>query len=79
MKDFAVSFYLRQNWKDPRLAFEDRYPHIQDVKMADLAWEKIWVPDVFFRNEKKASYHRVTTHNRLLKLNSTGFLWYVTK
>ena len=39
----------------------------------------IFIPDTFFRNEKRAAFHSVTVPNRLLKLNSTGHLWYVTK
>ena len=47
--------------------------------MADGTWTKIWTPDVFFRNEKKAAFHHVTTPNRLMFLRSTGKIWYVIK
>jgi len=42
-------------------------------------WTQIWTPDTFFRNEKKAHFHEVTVSNRLLRLDHTGYLWYVTK
>ena len=73
--------YLRQNWKDPRLAFDPTrlQENLTSMRLGDKRWENIWVPDVFFRNEKKAMYHSVTVDNRLLKLNSSGYLWYVTK
>jgi len=38
-----------------------------------------WIPDTYFRNEKRAAFHRVTMRNRMLKLNSTGHLWYVSR
>jgi cation transporter family protein len=75
--DYSVNFYFRQNWHDRRLAF--RHEHLKQIKMASGAWDRIWVPDTFFRNEKKAHFHEVTVSNRLLRLNYTGWVWYVTK
>ena len=73
--DYSVSMYLRQSWKDPRLAFDPIDGKIDTIRLHDDSWNRIWMPDVFFRNEKRASYHAITVPNRLLKLNSTGFLW----
>ncbi len=72
--------YLRQQWKDDRLQFDkaDNEGNSK-MKLGDGMWKKIWVPDVFFRNEKKADFHEVTTPNRLLNLHSDGTLWYVSK
>ena len=74
--------YLRQKWVDPRLQFEPFYINktlYKKIKLADGAWKKIWTPDVFFRNEKQASFHSVTTPNRLIFLHSNGTVWYVSK
>ena len=72
--------YLRQEWRDPRLAFDPSLNGgITKIKLEDNKWEDIWTPDTFFRNEKTGQFHIVSTPNRLLRLNSTGFLWYVTK
>ncbi|XP_013386521.1 glycine receptor subunit alpha-2-like [Lingula anatina] len=49
------------------------------IKLEDGMWNKIWVPDVFFRNEKRADFHSVTVPQRLLRLYSDGRLWYVSK
>ena len=76
-QDYSISFYLRQAWNDPRLQFKDNV--ISTMKLPEFAWEKIWVPDVFFRNEKSAAFHSVTTSNRLLRLSANGDLWYVIK
>ena len=78
-QDYSISFYLRQAWNDPRLRFEPIDGTVEEVKLPDGSWDNIWVPDVFFRNEKKASYHSITTNNRLLRLKKNGDLWYVTK
>jgi len=74
-----MSFYLRQQWRDPRLQYTPKSEKLKVIKMEDGSWTRIWIPDTFFRNEKKAAFHDITVYNRLLRLNCTGFLWYVTK
>ena len=76
-----MSIYLRQQWYDRRLRFDPvtENRNRSKVKLADLMWTHIWTPDVFFRNEKKANFHVVTTPNRLVFLFDDGRLWYVTK
>ena len=69
--------YLRQQWRDPRLAFEKLGKKIVTVKLDN--WTTIWIPDTFLRNEKAAKFHRVTVENRMLQLDADGRLWYVTK
>ena len=73
--------YLRQQWKDPRLEVNPQSLEIpmEKVRLGDGRWTQIWVPDTFFRNEKRAEFHHVTVNNRLLTLTSKGVLWYVTK
>jgi len=72
--------YLRQQWNDTRLAFDPaRNNNSSKLKLGDNGWQKIWVPDVFFCNEKTASFHHVTTPNRLVFIHDNGRVWYVTK
>ena len=33
---------------------------------------KIWKPDVFFSNEKRAEFHSITTENKLLRIDHEG-------
>ena len=77
-QDYSVSMYLRQSWRDPRLAFKP-FRNKEDMRLGDKSWDIIWIPDTFLRNEKGASFHEVTVENRMLKLKATGDLWYVTK
>ena len=78
-QDYAVSMYLRQAWQDKRLEFEPINNKIRKIRLGEDSWNQLWVPDTFFRNEKGANFHTVTVKNRLLTLNASGFLWYVTK
>jgi hypothetical protein len=75
--------YVRQQWCDRRLAFKPtgggRRGTNQQVRLGDDNWNRIWLPDTFFRNEKRATFHEVTVDNRLLRLNASGCLWYVIK
>ncbi|KAK2162589.1 hypothetical protein LSH36_95g00041, partial [Paralvinella palmiformis] len=83
-KDYAVSFYLREAWRDARLSFEpfqygNTEKKVTKIKLGVGRWDEIWTPDIFFRNEKNAYFHRVTVSNRMLTLDHLGNLWYVTK
>ena len=75
-----VSMYLRQSWTDPRLKFNaSENGNLDVIRLSTDSINHIWVPDIFFRNEKRAAFHEVTVSNRLLRLSSSGALWYVTK
>ena len=78
-QDYSVSMYLRQQWHDPRLAFEQYNVSYAKIRMGDGGWNDIWIPDTFLRNEKGASFHSVTVENRMLEVKSSGLIWYVTK
>uniref|UniRef100_A0A1I8IW54 Neur_chan_LBD domain-containing protein n=1 Tax=Macrostomum lignano TaxID=282301 RepID=A0A1I8IW54_9PLAT len=78
--DYEINLYLREQWWDPRLAFnETQLCGVEFMKLPDRAWDKIWVPDVFFRNEKKAAFHEVTLPNRLMRLYPNGTVYYAAK
>jgi len=79
LQDYRVSMYLRQSWYDRRLQFRPYHSKMINVRLGEDHWNKIWIPDTFFRNEKQAQFHEVTVNNRLMRLNTTGFVWYVTK
>jgi len=79
-QDYQVSMYLRQAWRDPRLAFKALGNKIVQINLgAGGEWNNIWIPDTFLRNEKRAKFHGVTVENRMLKLEASGDLWYVIK
>lgn len=76
--DYSIGMYFRQNWSDPRLAHTPIDLKTNNTHMAD-AWKTIWVPDTFFRNEKRSVFHRVTVENRMTKIYPNGVVWYVMK
>jgi len=75
MQEATVTMYLRQAWNDPRLQFEG----LEQSAIRIYAWDKIWVPDTFFRQDLCSFVHEQTVPNRLLRLNESGHVWYVVK
>lgn len=71
----TVTMYLRQSWNDPRLAFNSSKISAFRVYL----WDKIWVPDTFFRHDLYSFVHEQTVPNKFMRLNSTGDVWYVVK
>ncbi|XP_042862862.1 gamma-aminobutyric acid receptor subunit beta-like isoform X15 [Penaeus japonicus] len=71
LMDFTMDFYFRQSWTDPRLDFST-HKGLEEIQVSTDYTEKIWVPDTFFPNEKRAYYHTLTTPNELLRISSNG-------
>jgi len=80
VQDYSMSMYLRQQWIDSRLSFDRAANHNSTMlKLEDNTWNRIWIPEVVFRNEKTATFHDVTTANRMMRLHDDGTVWYVFK
>ena len=37
--------------------------------------KKLWLPDLFFANEKKANFHKVTQDNKLVRIYKNGDIY----
>ncbi|NXH15507.1 GLRA4 protein, partial [Bucco capensis] len=72
--DYRVNIFLRQQWNDPRLAYHE-YPD-DSLDLDPSMLDSIWKPDLFFANEKGASFHEVTTDNKLLRIFKNGNVLY---
>lgn len=69
-----MDIYLRQFWNDPRTRYEnDTIPYIS---VTARALSDIWVPDLYFVNEKSGSFHQVTMPNRLVRVYPSGDVVY---
>ena len=71
--------YLRQRWRDPRLAYEHLDDRRASMHLPDGSWDRIWIPDTFFPNEKGADFHTVTINNRYIRLHLDGSILYSTR
>ncbi|XP_077983267.1 glycine receptor subunit alpha-2-like [Glandiceps talaboti] len=70
--DYGATFFMRQRWNDPRLSFNGTTTIALNNKLLD----KIWVPDLYFINEKDGKFHSITVDNKLLRISPNGDVLY---
>ena len=70
-----MSMFLRQRWHDHRLKYE-KIPGISHLELDTKVIKNVWVPDLFFNNEKKANIHHVTVPNMLMHIYPDGDVVY---
>ncbi|XP_046363555.2 glycine receptor subunit alpha-2-like [Haliotis rufescens] len=73
LKEFSASFLLRQEWRDPRLKYDDLN---RSIVISEKRLDSLWVPDLYFPNSKRASRHEITTPNVLILLSPDGTILY---
>ncbi|XP_076314620.1 gamma-aminobutyric acid receptor subunit alpha-6-like [Tachypleus tridentatus] len=74
--DYTLDIYLRQSWLDHRLNLAIfGVNHTVTMSGKDII-SRMWKPDLFFRNVKKAALHFVTVPNMLLKISPEGVVLY---
>ena len=71
-----MDLYFQQKWVDERLVFDEQD---RPVILAPKQIEKIWVPDLFFPNEKKAEIHNVMLANQVVKIFPNGTVLYSSR
>ncbi|KAG9509853.1 Glutamate-gated chloride channel, partial [Fragariocoptes setiger] len=76
--EYSVQLSLRQEWVDERLAFhrlqEYKNKNINSITLTEQ--ERLWKPDLFFRNEKDGHFHKIIMPNVLLRINGDGSVLY---
>ncbi|CAG5098801.1 Oidioi.mRNA.OKI2018_I69.XSR.g15989.t1.cds [Oikopleura dioica] len=78
--DFGLTFIMRLRWQDPRMMFPDitneKTYNNRTILTMDLKFlDELWVPDVFFANEKSANVHQITSDNKRLRIDSAGYIY----
>ncbi|XP_053400592.1 glycine receptor subunit alpha-2-like [Mercenaria mercenaria] len=76
--DYSLDIFLRQKWEDKRLKYENM-TDLEWLEMDNKMMDKVWVPDTYFSNEKKASVHDVTVPNRMMHLYKNGTVLYSSR
>ncbi|KAL3317321.1 hypothetical protein Ciccas_004031 [Cichlidogyrus casuarinus] len=75
--DYFIDAYLRMRWVDPRLTWNND-SGIEQVVSPQLK-DKVWLPDLFFRNGKKGYLHTISQPNYLMRLMHNGTLTFSQK
>jgi len=78
LQEYSVQLSLRQEWTDDRLAFGkmDQYKSYGLNSITLTEQERIWKPDLFFRNEKEGHFHKIIMPNVLLRIKGEGQVLY---
>ena len=80
--EFKLTIYLRQLWRDKRLAYNSSIFHNSDLGYLPLPaalGDKIWIPDTYFPGEKEAIRHEVSVRNQGFGLYPNGTVFYSTR
>lgn len=72
--DFTMNFFLRQRWRDARLAHNSS--GVPVLELYRKALEEVWVPDIYFVNEKNAHFHYVSVPNKMFNVFPDGKVSY---
>lgn len=78
LMEYSVQLTLRQEWVDERLAFNkmSSYKGYNVPSITLTEQERLWKPDLFFRNEKEGHFHKIIMPNVLLRINGDGLILY---
>ncbi|CAH1244470.1 GLRA3 [Branchiostoma lanceolatum] len=74
--DYTVMLFLRQRWNDPRFVYND---YNDSITLYEKVLDKIWVPDIYFVNEKGAPFESTSGHSTLLRIHPNGDVLYSAK
>ncbi|XP_077982469.1 glycine receptor subunit alpha-2-like isoform X2 [Glandiceps talaboti] len=68
--DYNLMVFIRQRWNDPRLQYNGTSG--RSLSVSPSLANKIWVPDMFFINEKSGKLHDLTVKNEALRIYPRG-------
>ncbi|CAG5120049.1 unnamed protein product, partial [Candidula unifasciata] len=82
--DFTVGILLHLRWEDKRIYHDKAAQYFNASKLGSLDFDsenikKVWVPDIFFPNEKKGSFHVIMTQNQMMRLYKGGTMLYISR
>ena len=67
-KEFRVDLYLRQNWEDGRLGWDESDYDVDKIVLTKAEEDNSWKPDTFFYEARR----REETRTSFLRISSTG-------
>lgn len=70
---------LHLTWNDNRLAKKFESFNVDFVELGAQKMTNFWVPDIFFPNEKRAAFHNVMSHNKMIRLHRNQSVHFITR
>ncbi|XP_045110005.1 glutamate-gated chloride channel-like isoform X2 [Portunus trituberculatus] len=72
--EYSVQLTFREEWNDDRLKFDDLEGRIKYLTLTEPS--KVWMPDLFFKNEKLGHFHDIILPNVYLRIFPNGGVLY---
>ncbi|XP_063853885.1 glutamate-gated chloride channel-like isoform X5 [Scylla paramamosain] len=72
--EYSVQLTFREEWNDERLKFDDLDGRIKYLTLTEPS--KVWMPDLFFKNEKLGHFHNIILPNVYLRIFPNGGVLY---
>ncbi|KAI0216798.1 Glycine receptor subunit alpha-2 [Lamellibrachia satsuma] len=74
--DYQLTLHFRLRWEDRRLAYTEPVSSLI-IPPSDIS--DLWIPDVYFPNEKASSQHNVVIPNKGIRLLPNGTVCFATR
>ncbi|XP_045134989.1 glutamate-gated chloride channel-like isoform X3 [Portunus trituberculatus] len=72
--EYSIQITFREQWKDQRLTFDNMQGRIQYLTLTET--EMVWMPDLFFKNEKEGHFHNIILPNLYIRIYPDGGVLY---
>ncbi|XP_076234618.1 glycine receptor alpha 1 isoform X11 [Calliopsis andreniformis] len=72
--EYSVQLTFREQWLDERLKFDDFEGRLKYLTLTDAS--RVWMPDLFFANEKEGHFHNIIMPNVYIRIFPKGSVLY---
>lgn len=72
--EYSVQLTFREQWIDKRLRFDDSKGKLKYLTLTDAS--RVWMPDLFFSNEKDGHFHNIIMPNVYIRIFPNGSVLY---
>nr|APG53536.1 glutamate-gated chloride channel [Cancer borealis] len=72
--EYSIQITFREQWQDQRLTFDNMQGRIQYLTLTET--EMVWMPDLFFKNEKEGHFHNIILPNLYIRIYPDGGVLY---
>ncbi|XP_032665157.1 glutamate-gated chloride channel isoform X1 [Odontomachus brunneus] len=72
--EYSVQLTFREQWLDERLRFNDFGGRLKYLTLTEA--NRVWMPDLFFSNEKEGHFHNIIMPNVYIRIFPNGSVLY---
>lgn len=74
LQEYSVQLTFREQWLDERLKFNDFGGRLKYLTLTEA--NRVWMPDLFFANEKEGHTHNIIMPNVYIRIFPYGSVLY---